>query len=136
MKSVAAEIATWDLLNTYDGVQRVVPMFGFPLFFHWTEVLIDTAYQYPQLVSLFGRFPVGPGALPIVERIAPENDPSYVVGRLPGVVLNTGLTYNDVPVRLSSENWEGICCEFRKFTNLSNGTGRVRRYQQKPLGLF
>ena len=136
IKSVATKIETWDRLSTYDGVQQVVNIFKFPFFFRWTEVLIDTAYQFPHRVSLFGRFPVGPGALPTVERIAPENDPTYVVGRLTGISLDTRLTYNGDLVRLSSENWEGICCEFRKFTNLSNGNGRVRKYVQKPNTMF
>ena len=131
MKSVASEIATWDRLCTYDAVQRVIPIFGFPLYFHWTEVLIDTAYQYPESVKLFGRFPVGPGALPTLLRIAPDNDPTYTVSRLAGIHLDTGLTYNSEPVHLSPENWEGICCEFRKYTNLSRGEGRVRKYAPK-----
>jgi hypothetical protein len=38
------------------------------------------------------------------------------------------LTYNHKPVYLSAENWEGIGCEFRKYTNLKNGTGRKKLY--------
>ena len=41
----------------------------------------------------------------------------------------TYLTYEGEPVWLSAENWEGIGCEFRKYTNLLAGTGRKRLYR-------
>lgn len=125
---IAREIKTWKKKNVYEAVQIITALFGFPFSFHWTEVLIDTAYQYPKHINLFGRFPVGPGALPTLQRIAPGNDPSYIVERLTALPIETGLTYNTRPVYLSAENWEGICCEFRKLTNLTSGTGRRRRY--------
>lgn len=128
MPAVADEISSWNKSNVYSGIQNVVKVFSFPFYFHWTEVLIDTAYQYPDFLDLFGRFPVGPGALPTVQRIAPQNEASYIVERLTGVPLETGLTYNGAKIPLSAENWEGICCEFRKYTNLSAGSGRKRVY--------
>jgi hypothetical protein len=136
MPTVAAEIASWNKMNVYDGVSKVLNVFPFPFYFHWTEVLIDAAYQYPDFLDLFGRFPVGPGALSTVQRIAPRNDPSYVVERLTGIPLDTGLTYNGALIPLSAENWEGICCEFRKYTNLQSGGGRKRRYTPNVKGLF
>lgn len=39
------------------------------------------------------------------------------------------LTYKGSNVFLSAENWEGIGCEFRKYTNLINGNGRKRIYR-------
>lgn len=125
---ITNEITSWKHKNVYDAVQRVVEIFGYSLKFHWTEVLIDAAYQYPEHFNLFGRFPVGPGSLPTIQRIAAHNDPSYIVERLTAIPLHTGLTYEDRPVVLSAENWEGVCCEFRKYTNLSTGSGRRRKY--------
>ncbi len=43
--------------------------------------------------------------------------------------FNTGLTYKNEPIILSAENWEGIGCEFRKYTNLKAGNGRKRLYK-------
>jgi hypothetical protein len=38
------------------------------------------------------------------------------------------LSFNAKPVRLSVENWEGIGCEYRKYTNLAKGLGRKRAF--------
>ena len=113
----------------HDGVVRVLPLFGINLTFLWTEVLIDVAYQFPERVDLFARFPIGPGSLPTLRRIDAHEDPALLVTRLAKVAVPHGLTYEDVPVRLSAENWEGIGCEFRKYTNLKLGKGRKRLYR-------
>jgi hypothetical protein len=41
------------------------------------------------------------------------------------------LTYEGKTIWLSTENWEGIGCVFRKYTNLESGTGRKRLYTNK-----
>ncbi len=136
MNSIAQEVATWDRLSVYEGVHRILPLFGFNLKFLWTEVLIDVAYQYPARVDLFGRFPVGPGSLPTMKRVDSHMDPTCLVAMLAQVPFQTGLTYERTPLLLSAENWEGIGCEFRKYTNLSQGKGRKRKFMREAAGPF
>ena len=131
MERVAKEISSWKKMPVHEGVQKVTKIFGRQLHFHWTEVLIDTAYQFPHLINLFDRFPAGPGAAPTLARINPDRDPSRLVVDLSKLDITTGLTYESQPLKLSAENWEGACCEFRKYTNLKQGTGRKRIYKSR-----
>lgn len=105
-----------------------MPIFGLNFKFHWTEILIDVAYQYPKYIDLFKKFPVGPGSLPTMKKLNEVEDP--VKTNLTLVSLEIPdfpyLTYDRKKVWLSAENWEGIGCEFRKYTNLSSGVGRRR----------
>lgn len=129
MKNIADEIATWQNEPVMSGVEKIIPLFGYNLQFLWTEVLIDVAYQYPERIDLFGQFPIGPGAAPTFARINPSADPSQLACELGALHIPSGLTYHGAPVALSSENWEGIGCEFRKYSNLSAGRGRKRYYK-------
>ncbi len=129
MQEVAKEIKSWKGLSVYDGVKKILPIFKYELRFHWTEILIDTAYQFPEFIDLFARFPTGPGAIPTLNRINPTKDPSILAVDLSRLDIDARLRYEGKVVRLSAENWEGIACEFRKYTNLSNGTGRRRLYK-------
>ncbi len=129
MQEVAKEVASWNKKSVYEGLQKIIPIFGYELNFHWTEVLIDLAYQYPHFVNLFDRFPCGPGAAPTLSKINPTRDPTLLVIDLARTYTDTGLTYKGQPLVLSAENWEGIACEFRKYTNLKNGFGRKRLYR-------
>ncbi len=126
MESVAKEIETWERVSVYEGVKKVIPIFDYNLNFLWTEALIDVAYQFPQYTNLFERFPVGPGALPTLRRINEEKEPSELVVELAKINIDMYITFNGKPLRLSAENWEGVACEFRKYTNLSAGRGRKR----------
>ena len=128
MKKTALEITSWQKESVYDGVERILPLFGFNLRFLWTEVLIDVAYQFPVHIDLFARFPIGPGSLPIIRMLSKGEDTSLFVQKLAAQGATTILCYKRKPIRLSSENWEGIGCEFRKYTNLKNGHGRRRLY--------
>jgi hypothetical protein len=110
----------------YDGVASVIPLFGYNLHFLWTETLIDAAYQFPQHIDLFGRFPIGPGSLPTMRRINPKREPSLLVQDLSATRFPTGITCDGMELPLSAENWEGIGCEYRKYTHLKSGTGRKR----------
>jgi hypothetical protein len=134
MGEVAKEISGWDKMTVYDGVEKIIPIFRYELRFLWAEVLIDTAYQFPNLINLFGRFPAGPGAIPTLSRVNGTKDPSLLVVDLSKLNIETNLTYENQPLRLSAENWEGVACEFRKYTNLKNGSGRHRLYrkEEKP----
>lgn len=129
MNSIAKEITTWKRKSVYDAVEKLLPLFTYNLRFLWTEVLIDVAYQYPHYIDLFGRFPVGPGSLPTIKKIDSAEDPSILVTRLAAMPFDTGLTVYGKSLRLSAENWEGIGCEYRKYTNLSFGRGRKRIYR-------
>ncbi len=128
--AVAEEVRTWNKISVYEGVEKVLSVFGYNHRFLWTEVLIDIAYQYPEYIDLFKEFPIGPGSLPTMKRINSDIPPSLLAVRLSEIWLDTGITYGNRPLRLSAENWEGIGCEYRKFTNLTSGKGRKRKYRE------
>jgi hypothetical protein len=111
MDKVAKEIQKWHRTSVYEGVEKIVPIFGFNLYFLWTEVLIDVAYQFPEYIDLFARFPIGPGSLPTIKTLAGNFDPSIFVEKLAGYGITTDITYKGEPLKLSAENWEGIGCE-------------------------
>lgn len=126
--AMAAEIRTWDKQSVSHSVAILLPKFGYNLSFLWTEVLIDVAYQFPEHIDLFKEFPVGPGSLPTFKKLNPDKDPSLVAAELASLNVTIDLTYATRPIRLSAENWEGIGCEYRKYTNLRRGEGRKRLY--------
>lgn len=128
--AVAKEIQSWKEMSVYDGIGRILPIFGFNLSFLWTEVLIDVAYQFPDRISLFKRFPIGPGSLPTFRGLVPSGiDPSLFVEKLGAARVPTDITYEGRSLVLSAENWEGIGCEFRKYNNLKRGKGRKRLFR-------
>ena len=94
-------------------------------------MLIDVAYQYPEYVDLFALFPIGPGSKPTLMRIDASQDSSELVVKLASLHVRSGLLYDNRQIVLSAENWEGIGCEFRKYTNLSQGKGRRRLYKSE-----
>jgi len=127
---VGEEMRKFKRISVIDALDKILPVFGFNFRFHWTEVLIDTAYQYPKLIDLYKEFPIGPGAVSTMKKIDPNADPVKTCKQLVNIKLPrfSYLTYKGKNVYLSAENWEGIGCEFRKYTNLSKGKGRVRRF--------
>ncbi len=131
MEDVAKEVRSWDTVSVVEGVKKVLPIFGFNLQFLWTEVLIDVAYQFPEHIDLFKKFPIGPGALPTFGRIDPNVEPALLAQQLGKRGISSGITYDGRPIVLSAENWEGIGCEFRKYTNLGAGHGRRRLFLHK-----
>lgn len=125
-EKIAAIINTFDRISVVGALELILPPFKFNLRFHWTEVLIDVAYQFPERINLFKEFPIGPGSLPTMKSLS-STDPVQTCADLTS--LGQGyLTYQDKKIYLSAENWEGIGCEFRKYTNLLLGTGRRRKY--------
>jgi hypothetical protein len=130
MNEVAEEILKWNKESVYEGTRKIILIFGYNLNFLWNEVLIDVAYQYPEYINLFDRFPVGPGSLPTMQKINKEKDPSFLVKELTKIQFDTGLAFNNKKLLLSAENWEGVGCEFRKYTNLKNGKGRKRIFRK------
>ncbi len=131
---VAKQCADYLLSGNNRSVAEVVDelkkLFGFNLKFHLTEVVIDFAYQYPEKINLFDLFPIGPGSLPTMKSLSLRQDPEKTCLSLAQYQPKTFpyLTLNGKPIYLSAENWEGIGCEYRKYTNLKNGVGRKRRY--------
>lgn len=130
MKQVAELISYQQKISVCSLLEKVLPVFGFNLSFLWTEVLIDVAYQYPYLIDLYAEFPVGPGSKPTMERIYKQEKPSLLVVKLSEIQFSTGITFDGNELQLSAENWEGIGCEFRKYTNLKSGKGRKRVYKK------
>lgn len=126
---VSKIISSFENISVVDALAKILPVFGFNFTFHWTEILIDIAYQHPRQINLFAPFPSGPGALPTLEKLSPHNPvsvllslTSYSPTRFPY------LTLEGAPIHFSAENWEGICCEFRKYDRLRQGKGRKRYY--------
>ena len=128
MKSCIKVIRLFDRIGVADGVEKVLPVFKYNLRFHWTEALIDLAYQYPQYIDLFKRFPIGPGSTPTMRILNKTANPENTCLALmrAGFKNFPYLSYGRKQVWLSAENWEGICCEFRKYDNLQHGKGRKR----------
>lgn len=129
VRSIAKEIETWESMSVVEGVTKILPIFGFNLNFLWTEVLIDVAYQYPERIDLFAGFPIGPGSIPTMRMIDRAADPVDLAVRLQSIPFETGIMIDGTSLRLSAENWEGIGCEFRKYTNLKAGRGRKRIFR-------
>jgi hypothetical protein len=126
---IAKIISSHTRVSVSELLDKILPIFGFGMKFHWTEILIDVAYQY-EFIDLYARFPIGPGSLPTMKMLNSDADPKDVAQSLISAKLDVShLTYEGRPVFLSVENWEGIGCEFRKYTNLKAGFGRRRLYR-------
>ena len=126
---ISGEIEKFNRIGVKEALNRILPVFGFNMYFHWTEILIDTAYQYPEHIDLFKRFPIGPGSMPtmkLLSNLAPELTNLELTRT--GIKDFPYLTLNDKNIYLSAENWEGIGCEYRKYINLKSGKGRRRKY--------
>jgi hypothetical protein len=130
IKDCSKTIGSFDKLSVTQGLKKILPKFGLNFKFHWTETLIDTAYQYPNLINLFKEFPIGPGSLPTMKKLDPKGNPEETNLLLSKHSIKgfPYLTFNSQRVYLSAENWEGIGCEFRKYSNLKSGAGRKRLY--------
>jgi len=132
IKQCAEIIKEFNKVSVTEALKKVLPTFGLNFKFHWTEILIDVAYQYPSYLDLYKQFPVGPGSVPTMKGLS-EEDPETVCQSLIGLDVPEFpyLTYEGRSVWLSTENWEGIGCEFRKYINLLHGIGRKRIYRLK-----
>lgn len=126
----ASIIVSQKRASVQEVLADVLLVFGFNFYFHFTEVLIDVAYQFPQYIDLYANFPVGPGAMPTMKLLQSEMDPVAVCKSLVTSKYDKSnlLSWNGMPIYLSTENWEGIGCESRKYRNLKNGAGRQRKY--------
>ncbi|MFH1547441.1 MAG: nucleotide kinase domain-containing protein [bacterium] len=125
--TISKLIASFQNKTVLESLDIILPEFGYNFRFHWTEILIDIAYQFPEKIDLFKDFYVGPGAPPTLKKLSKREN---VLNDLVRVKLEgfPYLTYKGSPIYLSAENWEGIACEFRKYTNLKSGNGRKRLY--------
>lgn len=127
---IAQKIESFEDVTVNDALETILPIFGFNFRFHWAEILIDVAYQFPNYINLFKNFHVGPGAIPTLQNLSDTLDPTETTDKLVNIELESFpyLMYGGKPVYLSAENWEGIACEFRKYTNLMQGRGRKRKF--------
>jgi len=128
IEKMATLVAKLKNATVLDTVGRLTKILGVNLRFHLTELLIDVTYQYPECIDLFGRFPIGPGAKPTLQRLNKD-----VLAEDLAVLLSNYhvpdfpyLTFGGREISLSAENWEGLACEFRKYSNLRSGMGRKR----------
>jgi len=127
MREVANIISGFENVTVNKALSQILPTFGFNFYFHWTEILIDVAYQHPAKIDLLQDFYIGPGAKPTLQRFGKGFQIENLVRmQIDDIPL---LTFNGKSVYLSAENWEGIFCEFRKYTNLKAGKGRKRCYR-------
>ncbi len=130
MVKVAEEIKGFKSISVCEAMAQIIPIFGYNLNFLWNEVLIDVAYQYPNYIDLYKDFPVGPGSIPTLKKINDNIDPEKLVSLLSDLDIKTDLFFEGKELKLSAENWEGIGCEYRKYTNLKNGSGRKRLFSK------
>jgi hypothetical protein len=131
--NVSEMISSFNNTSVTSALKRVLPSFGFNLKFLITELLIDVSYQYPQYIDLFKSFPIGPGSTPTMRLLSPCENPETTnlqLSRMSSFHINYP-TYKGREIFLSAENWEGIGCEFRKYTNLLAGKGRHRIFNAK-----
>ncbi|GAB4157161.1 MAG: hypothetical protein Fur003_0810 [Candidatus Dojkabacteria bacterium] len=129
MSEIADIIENFNNLSVNQALPLILNKFGFNFWFHWTEILIDVAYQFPNLIELRKGFHIGPGAMPTFKTLSNAN-PVEVADSLASQVFENlnWLELDGMPIWLSAENWEGIGCEFRKYMNLAGGNGRKRIY--------
>ncbi len=130
IEEIAALVAKLKNATVLDTVERLTGILGINLRFHLTELLIDVAYQYPEYIDLFDKFPIGPGAKPTLQRLNKDvsvEDLAVLLSKyhMPNFPY---LTFGGREISLSAENWEGLACEFRKYSNLKAGTGRRRLF--------
>jgi hypothetical protein len=130
IRKISQEIRKFNDLSVVDALSIILPVFKFNLRFHWTEVLIDVSYQYPKYLNLYKEFPIGPGSKPTMTSLNTNKVPEQVCLELVKSIPDNFnyLTFENNRIWLSAENWEGIGCEFRKYTNLKAGKGRIRKY--------
>lgn len=75
MKDCANSLNTLKKESVSTALQVILDVFNFNFRFHWTEILIDVAYQYPHLINLFDQFPIGPGSSPTMKALSSKNNP-------------------------------------------------------------
>ncbi len=130
IKEVVNVIKKYKRASVVEILQEILPVFGYNFRFHFTEILIDIAYQFPQYIDLYKDFPIGPGSLPTMKKLS-QKDTAQTINNLVSYIPKDFeyLTIEGKKVFLSAENWEGIGCEYRKYSNLKNGSGRKRKYK-------
>lgn len=133
MKRVATVIKGLDNVSVPQALEKILPIFGFNFRFHFAEILIDVAYQFPEHIDLYKEFPTGPGSKDTIKRLFKGGkELETYCAELTNYKMNDFpyLSLDKKPILFSAENWEGIGCEFRKYTNLKNGHGRRRLYKK------
>jgi len=130
---VARLILSFSDESVNEVLPEVTAKFGASFRFHWTEILIDVAYQFPNYINLYKKFPIGPGAKESMLKLSSEMLPEETCLKLVDSIYDTKclLEMRSNKILLSAENWEGVGCEYRKYTNLKEKKGRKRYYFPK-----
>jgi hypothetical protein len=132
IKDISRLIEGFKESSVVDALNYILPVFEYNFRFHWTEILIDVAYQHPEKLNLFGEFPIGPGSEPTMKRLSDMPPTKTCIALLTYPMVNFPyLELDGIPVNLSTENFEGVGCEFRKYSKLAVGEGRRRRFNKE-----
>lgn len=129
---LAELIETFEDLSVSDALSLVLQKLNIWLKFHFTEILIDVAYQYPELINLNGKFWVGPGSRPTMKRFDAKRIPEEVCLLLMQTQPNNFpyLEIDGKQMPITAEWIEWLWCEFRKYSNLKLWGGKKRLYKK------
>ncbi len=129
---LAELIETFEDLSVSDALSLVLQKLNIWLKFHFTEILIDVAYQYPELINLNGKFWVWPGSRPTMKRFDAKKVPEDVCLLLIQTQPNNFpyLEIDGKQMPITAEWIEWLWCEFRKYSNLKLWGGKKRVYKK------
>ena len=129
---LAGLIETFEDLSVSDALSLVLKKLNIWLKFHFTEILIDVAYQYPDLINLNGQFWVWPGSRPTMKRFDAKKIPEEVclllIKTQPKDFPYLEIDGKKMPITAEWIEW--LWCEFRKYSNLKLWGGKKRLYKK------
>ena len=129
---LAGLIETFEDLSVSDALSLVLQKLNIWLKFHFTEILIDVAYQYPERINLNGKFWVWPGSRPTMKRFDAKKVPEEVclllIQTQPKDFPYLEIDGKQMPITAEWIEWLG--CEFRKYSNLKLWGGKKRVYRK------
>jgi len=128
---LAGLLETFDDLSVSDALSLVLQKLNIWLKFHFTEILIDVAYQYPELINLNGKFWIWPGSRPTMKRFDAKKTPEEVclllIQTQPQNFPYLEIDGKQMPITAEWIEW--LWCEFRKYSNLKLWGGKKRVYR-------
>lgn len=130
-KKLSKLISTFKNENIHNWVKKITNLIWVGLTFHFTEILIDVAYQYPELIDLNWKFPVWPWSKPTMKSL---NNKANIEEICLEIVYTQpkDFPYLEIygkKIMITTEWIEWLGCEFRKYTNLKNWKGKSRIYK-------
>lgn len=131
-KPLSQIISNFQNINVVEWINIINKYIWVNLRFHFTEILIDVAYQYPDLIDLNWLFHIWPWSLPTMKMMNSKIDPQLVCLKLlqiqPSDFPYLQIDGKYMPITAEWIEWLG--CEFRKYTNLSAWNGKRRIYNK------